>query len=251
MNPSEDLGKAQLETTLLHRRIAELQLQLQHAQATADRRTEQIHQDYAAQVEKLSAEVSRQSAALQERESMLALQEQLLRGEIESLIRESDEKNQILLNRNDELVQTKSDRDRLQERFEELESATNQNEAAVSEETEQMRTEFQAQLALLQAELSQKEWALEEQRGVAIGLDQQYREQLETLNQELVQAGAHAQQEPDPFVIGAEKLNGEPPRASKYREVIDATTQGANRALRASKSRRWRTRFDWQRRWST
>ena len=82
MNPSEDLGKAQLETTLLHRRIEELQLQLQHAQATADRRTEQIHRDYAAQVEKLSAEVSRQSAALQERESALALQEQLLRDEI-------------------------------------------------------------------------------------------------------------------------------------------------------------------------
>ena len=232
MNPCEDLDKADLETTLLHRRIEELQLELQHAEATANRRTEQINQDHAAEIEKLSAEVSRQSAALQECRSTLARQEQLLRGEIVSLMRESDEKNQILLNRNDELVQTKSDRDKLHERFKELESETNQNEASISEENEQMRTELQARVALLQAELSQKEWAVEEQRGIVKGLEQQYREQLEALNQKLVQAEAQAQQEPDPFVRGA-------------------ATQGPKQAPRASSSRRWRTRLDWQRRWRT
>ena len=213
---------------------------------------EQISQDYAAQIEKLSAEISRQSGALQEHEPALTRQEQLLRSEIESLIPEAQEKSQILQNRNDELVRAKSERDMLQERLKDLESATKQNEAVVSEESEQMRTEFQAQLALLQAELSQKEWALEEQCASVSGLDQQYREQIEELNQKLAQAEAHAQQDPDQFVIDTDKINGaQQQRYSQYGEVAEMPTRGSNYPHLALGSRRWRTRLDRKRRWRT
>ncbi len=248
---SEELGKAQLETRSLRQRIEELQRALQEAQSAAEQRSEQIDQNYAAQVETLSTDVSRQSAALQERESAFARREQLLRGEIEALIREGQEKNQILLNRNDELVQAKADRDMLRERLTELESATNQNEAAVLEDAEQMRTEFQAQLALLQAELSQKEWALEEQRALASGPDQQYRGQFEASNQKFDSAEPHVRQKPAPF-IGAEKVNGERQQPyRKDRQAIDAPTEDPNHASRPRESRRWRTRFASKRRWIT
>jgi chromosome segregation ATPase len=174
----------------------------------------------------------------------------LLRSEIASLICEAQEKNQILQNRNDELVRAKSERDILQERLKDLESATNQNEAAVSEESEQMRTEFQAQLALLQAELSQKEWALEEQCASTSGLDQQYREQIEVLNQKLAQAEVHAQHDPDPFTIDTDKVNAaEGQRYSQYGEVAEMPTRGSNYPHLALGSRRWRTRLDRKRRW--
>jgi chromosome segregation ATPase len=251
-DPSEDLGKARLETSSLQRRIEELDRELRHAQLIANQRAEQISQDDAAQIEKLSAEISRQSGTLEEHEPALTRQEQLLRGEIESLILEAQEKNQILQNRNDELVRAKSERDMLQERLKELESATNQNEAVVSEESEQMRTEFQAQLALLQAELSQKEWALEEQCASVSGLDQQYREQIEGLNQKLAQAEAHAQQDPDPFVIDTDKINGaQQQQYSQYGEVAEMPTRGSNYPHLALGSRRWRTRLDRKRRWRT
>jgi chromosome segregation ATPase len=228
--------------------------ELQATRATqliANQRLEQISQDYAAQIENLNAEISRQSAALQEHEPALTRQEQLLRSEIESLIREAQEKSQILQNRNDELVRAKSERDMLQERVKDLESATNQNEAAASEESEQMRTEFQAQLALLQAELSQKEWALEEQCASVSGLDQQYREQIEGLNQKLAQAEAPAQQDPDPFVIDTDKINGAQQRYSQHAEVAEMPTRGSNYPHLALGSRRWRTRLDRKRRWRT
>jgi hypothetical protein len=133
-----------------------------------------------------------------------------------------------------------------------LAAAANQNEAAVSEESEQMRTEFQAQLALLQAELSQKEWALEEQCASASGLDQQYREQVEVLKQKLAQAEGHAQQDPARLVIGADKINGAQGQMySQYGEVAEMPTRGSNYPHLALGSRRWRTRLDRKRRWKT
>ncbi len=58
---SEDLGKARLETSSLQRRIEELEREFRHAQLIANQRLEQISQDYAAQIENLNAEISRQS----------------------------------------------------------------------------------------------------------------------------------------------------------------------------------------------
>jgi chromosome segregation ATPase len=113
-----------------------------------------------------------------------------------------------------------------------------------------MRTEFQAQLALLQAELSQKEWALEEQRAAASGMDLAHREEIEALRQQVAQTETRTQENPDQFVLGDETLTeDQQQRRKKYREVIDAVTSGDHRSFPASENRRWRSRFGWKRRW--
>ena len=233
MNPSEDLGKARLETTSLHRRIEELERELQHAQLIANQRPSKSSQDYATQIENLSAEISRQSAALQERETRVSRQGAIA-TQRNRIFDPSNPRRKIRFCKTATMSWSRQNPTGICSKtsLRSLESATNQNEAAVSEETEQMRTEFQAQLALLQAELSQKEWALEEQCASASGLDQQYREQIEVLNQKLAQAEAHAQQDPDPFVIDTDKMNGEQHNAvQQYREVIATATQGSKLPL--------------------
>jgi len=224
-------------------------MELQHAQLTAARGAEQLREEYARRIETLNAEVTRYSAALQEREAQTQ-SEQTLRAEIDCLVRETQERNLILQNRNDELVRVKSDRDALQESYNDLVTATARNEARVSDDVERMRTEFQAQLALLQAELSQKEWALEEQRAAASGMDLAHREEIEALRQQVAQTQTRTQENPDKFVLGDEPLTEDQhQRRQKYREVIDAVTSGDHRSFPASENRRWRSRFGWKRRW--
>ena len=153
---SGEVDRAQSQTQSLQRRIEELEIDLQHAQLTTARAAEQVREEYARRIEELSAEVQRSTATLQERETGQTETEQALRAEIERLMRDAEEKSLILQNRNDELVRAKSDRDALQERYAELASSTTRNENAANDDIERMRTEFQAQLALLQAEVSQK-----------------------------------------------------------------------------------------------
>ena len=146
----------------MHSRIEELQNALQQTELSANSRTEQLRQEYAAHVDALKRELGEHSAQLQDRASANSDSEQVLHSEIARLIGEAQERNQILESRNDELVRVKNDLDSLAERFSQLESHAVQAESSASGEAESMRTGFQAQLALLQAELSQKEWALED-----------------------------------------------------------------------------------------
>jgi chromosome segregation ATPase len=242
--------RAQSQTRSLQRRIEELEMELQHAQLTTVRGAQQIREEYARRIEESNAEVERRRAELQEREAAQSRLEETFRAEIERLVREAEERNLILQNRNDELVQAKSARDALQESYNELASATTRNEAAVSEDVERMRTEFQAQLALLQAELSQKEWALEEQRASASGMDQQYREQIEALRRQLARTEARAPENQETFVLGDGALTEEQQqRYIKHREVMDVVTTSENRTFPASENRRWRSTFGWKRRW--
>ncbi|HSK29891.1 MAG TPA: hypothetical protein VLA17_08010, partial [Candidatus Limnocylindria bacterium] len=247
---NSEVERAQSQAQSLQRRIEELEIELQHGQLTAARGAEQVREQYAARIDELSAQLQRQAAALEERETALYQPEQSLRAEMDRLVREAQEKNLILQNRNDELVRAKSERDTLQENYNELVAATARNETAMSADAMHMRAEFQAQLALLQAELSQKEWALEEQRAAASGMDQQYREQIESLRRQMAQTKSRGQEQPDQFVIGDEALTDErKERHRKYREVMDMVTSSTDPSFPASENRRWRSRFGWKRRW--
>src|SRR6185503_2632683 len=123
--------------------------------------------------------------ASEREEGLGSAPQQSLSEEIARLTREAKEKNQILQDRNDELVRVKSELDRLKERDSEIESASSRAESAYSSDAEQMRNEFQAQLALLQAELSQREWALEEQQAEARGREQNLRQEIDSLRRQL------------------------------------------------------------------
>ncbi len=151
------------------------------------------------------------SAAEVEVSTPQATREQSLHDEVNRLIREAQEKNQILQDRNEELVRVKSELDRLHERLNQLESSRSETENALRDDSERMRTEFQAQLALLQAELSQREWTLEERQAQARGQEQALRQEVESLRQQLVKSKIAQQHDADAFVFGE-------PQASDARE---------------------------------
>jgi len=168
--------------------------------------------------------------------------EQSLRREIERLVHEAEEKNQILQNRNDELVTVKATVDALQERLSATETTTAGKESAAEVELERMRSEFQAQLALLQAELSQKDWALQEREAMSQSLEQNYRHEIDSLRQRLDEEKSRNVSAREEFTMGEMPLDPAPdvPLKSQVHEhSVDSPAQG----------RRWHTDFAWKRRW--
>jgi len=168
--------------------------------------------------------------------------EQSLRREIERLVHEAEEKNQILRNRNDELVTVKATVDALQERLSATETTTAGKESAAEVELERMRSEFQAQLALLQAELSQKDWALQEREAMSQSLEQNYRHEIDSLRQRLDEEKSRNVSAKEEFTMGEMPLDPAPdvPLKSQVHEhPVDSPAQG----------RRWHTDFAWKRRW--
>jgi len=168
--------------------------------------------------------------------------EQSLRREIERLVHEAEEKNQILQNRNDELVTVKATVDALQERLSATETTTAGKESAAEVELERMRSEFQAQLALLQAELSQKDWALQEREAMSQSLEQNYRHEIDSLRRRLDEEKSRNVSATEEFTMGEMPLDPAPdvPLKSQVHEhPVDSPAQG----------RRWHTDFAWKRRW--
>jgi chromosome segregation ATPase len=172
--------------------------------------------------------------------------EQSLRDEINRLIREGQEKNQILQNRNEELVRVKAELDRLYEQVSQLESSRSEAVNALRDDSERMRTEFQAQLALLQAELSQREWTIEERQAAARGQEQNLRQEIESLRQQLAESKTAQPHDTDAFVFGE-------PRASDLREQHFEGIGSGDRLEGYTGSfahrRRWQGGFGWKRRW--
>ena len=245
-----EVDQAQAQIALLHSRVEEQQSALQQTELVANNRTEQLRQEYAARVDALSRELGEHSARLQDRASANSDIERTLRSEIDRLIGEAQERNQILQNRNDELVRVKNDLDSLAERFNQLESNAIQAESSASGEAESMRTEFQAQLALLQAELSQKEWALEERQAIVAGLEQEHRQQLEALRQQLTGKEHPAAPAGDAFVMGDPNLTeAQREKLHKLDEMVKAIRSGDDNSFPAPSGRRWQSGFAWKRRW--
>ncbi|MGH7795753.1 MAG: hypothetical protein ACREQ2_12840 [Candidatus Binatia bacterium] len=172
--------------------------------------------------------------------------EQSLRNEIDRLLHEAQEKNQILQDRNDELVQVKAEMDKLQERLNQLESSTSRAQSALAGDAERMHTEFQAQLALLQAELSQKEWALEDKQAAARGIEQKYREEIESLRRRLAQRDTAINQDGGEFVLDESRVN----RAQKQQFEAAKNTDPSAGAVNLNRNhRRWHSGVGWKRRW--
>jgi hypothetical protein len=169
-----------------------------------------------------------------------------LRDEVNRLIREAQEKNQILRDRNEELVRVKAELDSLHERLTQLESAHSEAEIALRHDSERMRTEFQAQLALLQAELSQREWTLEERDAVARGLEQNLRQEIEALRQKLAESKAARRYDPDALLFD----EGSAPHVrEQHLEAIAGAVHAEPRSRSVGYKRRWNSELRWKRRW--
>jgi hypothetical protein len=246
-----DLSAAQARQQNSEAKLDQLGLQLAEAQLIAKSRAAEIvdlKEQHAAlnqqRVQSLSvnAPLEKQRHALARDDDFSRREmEQSLRREIERLVHEAEEKNQILQNRNDELVTVKATVDALQERLSAAETTTAGKEAAAELELEQMRSEFQAQLALLQAELSQKDWALQEREALSQSLEQNYRRETDSLRQLLEEEKIRKVRATEEFTIGEIRLGpaGDVELASQIHDHPDASAQ----------RRRWHTDFVWKRRW--
>ena len=183
--------------------------------------------------------IAQKDSELQVRAEGEPEREQTLRREVDRLVHEIQERNQILQDRNDELVRVKADGDALRERFSAVETAATEAESAFNSESERMRVEFQAQIALLQAELSQKEWADAESEAETRGLEENYRREIEGLREKLAQTEAERAGRDD-FVFDDKPLAVAPknPAVSGNGHVLSPT-------------RRWQSGFGWKRRWKS
>jgi len=247
-----DLSAAQARQQNSEAKLDQLGLQLAEAQLIAKSRAAEIDdlkEQLAAlnqqRVQPLSVNVplEKQRHALARDDDFSRREmEQSLRREIERLVHEAEEKNQILQNRNDELVTVKATVDALQERLSATETTTAGKESAAEVELERMRSEFQAQLALLQAELSQKDWALQEREAMSQSLEQNYRHEIDSLRQRLDEEKSRNVSAREEFTMGEMPLDPAPdvPLKSQVHEhSVDSPAQG----------RRWHTDFAWKRRW--
>jgi chromosome segregation ATPase len=171
----------------------------------------------------------------------------VLSDEIARLRQEAQERNQILQDRNDELVRVKAQLDQLHERLAQLEAPpSSREENSLEAEAERMRTEFQAQLALLQAELSQKEWAAEELQAKARGLEQSLRQEIDALRRALGSKESSEPRAAREFVFDAPRPNHREDDAFAF--DVGAEAAAPPRGSFASQ-RRWQTGFGWKRRW--
>lgn len=168
--------------------------------------------------------------------------EQSPQDEIDRLVHEAEEKSQILQNRNDELVTVKAAMDALQERLGEIERTAAAKENAALLDAERMRSDFQAQLALLQAELSQKDWALQERDAMNRSLEQNYRDEIDSLRHRLEEENSRKASETEEFTMGEIQLGApDRPVTSQVHDPHDTDSP--------VQRRRWHTDFVWKRRW--
>lgn len=252
MDRSAELETSRAQADILRRRLEELETALQHAQLAAASQAEQSKRESAARSEEIDAALAQTNAAIEERNSAAARIEQTLHEELARAVRDAQERTVILHDRNDELVRVKAERDSLLEKQQILEAAASQNEAADNQDAERMHIEFQAQLAALQAELSQKEWSLEEQRAATSSMDRQYREEIETLRRQLAEQTAQLEPSSEDFFFDDTIFTPEQrQRYIKFKRLMNAEEPAADSTQSQPEGQRWRSRFGWSRRWKS
>lgn len=240
-----ELEKALAQAHALQRRVDELEVELRHAELTAVSRDEQTRREAAVRIEQLNSALEQKSRQLEQLTSAQSGQEQSLRQELDRVTHDFEERDQISRARNDELVRAKADLEQSQNRLSQLETSASLA-AAARADIEQMRGEYQAQLSALQAELSQKDWALQERSAHASGLEKEYRDQIDALRRQLAEK-LSAQDPTD----GDSATNAtQTARTATIGEIVDAAASaGAAHFNSASQYRRWRSGFASKRRW--
>jgi chromosome segregation ATPase len=240
-----ELEKAVAQAHALQRRVDELEVELRHAELTAVSRDDQTRRDAAAKIEQLNSSLEEKSRQLEQLTSAQSSLEQSLRQELDRATHDIEERERISRARNEELVRAKADLEQTHNRLTQLETSTSLAAAAGSGEIDRMRGEYQAQLSALQAELSQKDWALRERSAHASGLEQEYRDQIDALRRQLAEKPS-AQ---DPIVGESASSATEAATIAEIGEIVDAARNGAAHFNSASQYRRWRSGFASKRRW--
>jgi chromosome segregation ATPase len=156
-NRARELDQASSERQQLLCRIDQLESADADAEATAISRVEQITQRYEIQMAALHVEIEQKTVALEERGAKRNDLERTYHVELSRLRAESQDKQRLLENRNEEFLGVKNAMDSLRERLIQLEATAAQAEQTGAEDRERLRVEYEAQLAALREELSQRE----------------------------------------------------------------------------------------------
>ena len=253
-NRKREFEEAETKSAALRERIAQLETAVEQAQTTAAYQRDQLQQQYEDRLAASQAELAQRLLEIESRARSVGESESAAKIELQRLSVEVQEKHGLLENRNEELLLVKSKMDLLQERVIQLEAEAARKEQAALGENERMRAEFQAQLAFLQAELSQKQWALDERQAAVYGVEQNFSAQIQDLQAELEQKEALLQTyEPDvpPKIIElttTELTEAQKERFQQMDKIVTAAV-GAEASFPASSNRRWRSHFGWKRRW--
>lgn len=175
--------------------------------------------------------------------------ETAVRHEIRTLRLDAQEKHLLLASRNEELVRVKAEMDLLQGQISELKSSRKRIQESAEIECAKMCAEFQAQMAFLQAELSQRDWTLEEREATQKVLEQGLRAKIGQLEAQLEQVKTSNQDPVQEFVLGVNwESEGQLDHTWKLQERLDGngaiTAQGAS-----DHSDKWRSSGRWKRRW--
>jgi hypothetical protein len=148
-------------------------------------------------------------------------------------------------------VRVKAELDLLQSQMSELRSSSKRIQETAEAECAKMRTEFQAQVAFLQAELSQRDWTLEERQAAQKVVEQGLRAKIGQLEAQLEQIKASNPQGPaQEFVLGVNNWESaaQLDHTWKLQERLDGNgAVGAQTA--SSDSSKWRSGGRWKRRW--
>jgi len=156
-NRVTELDQATSERQRLLGRIGQLESAARDSEATAISRVEQITLRHEAQMATLQIEIEQKTVALEEHGAARNDMERTYHAELFRLRAESQEKHMLLASRNEEFVGLKNATESLRERLTQLETAAAQAEQTGAEDRERLRAEYEAQLAALREELSQRE----------------------------------------------------------------------------------------------
>jgi chromosome segregation ATPase len=169
--------------------------------------------------------------------------------EIMTLRHDAEEKNLLLASRNEELMRVKAEMDLLQGELSELKSSIKRIQESANTECAEMRSEFQAQVAFLQAELSQRDWTLQEREAAQKVLEQGLRAKIGQLEVQLGQVKTSTEGPAQEFVLGVNwESEARLDDTWKLQERLDGN--GAEIAQTASnQSGKWRNSGAWKRRW--
>ncbi len=169
--------------------------------------------------------------------------------EITTLRHDAEEKNLLLASRNEELMRVKAEMDLLQGELGELKSGIKRIQESAETESAEMRSEFQAQVAFLQAELSQRDWTLQEREAAQKVLEQGLRAKIGQLEVQLEQVKTSTEGPAQEFVLGVNwESEARLDDTWKLQERLDGN--GAEVAQTSSnQSGKWRNCGPWKRRW--
>ena len=169
--------------------------------------------------------------------------------EIMTLRHDAEEKSLLLASRNEELMRVKAEMDLLQGELSELKSSIERIQQSAKTECAEMRSEFQAQVAFLQAELSQRDWTLQEREAAHKVLEQGLRAKVGQLEVQLEQIKTSSEGSAQEFVLGVSwESEARLDDTWKLQERLDSN--GAEVAQTVSnQSGKWRNSGAWKRRW--